>query len=77
MYLMPFTSEIELDNLNVRDSDGRFGDPLLVVVVPLAPEPLCLVPHLYEVLVVLDDDVVLIELAIHVWLGAALNEFSS
>ena len=33
--------------------------------------------HLNEVLVVLDDDVVLIELAIHVWLGAALNEFSS
>ena len=29
--------------------------------------------HLNEVLVVLDDDVVLVELSIHVWLGATLH----
>ena len=67
------TSEVELDNLEVWDPDGRLGDPLLVVVVPLAPEPLGLVPDLDEVLVILDHDVVLVKLAVHVRLGPALQ----
>ena len=67
------TSEVELDHLEVRDPDGRLGDPLLVVVVPLAPEPLGLVPDLNEVLVILDHDVVLVKLAVHVRLGPALQ----
>ena len=70
------TSEVELDHLEVGDSDGRLGDPLLVVVVPLAAEPLGLVPHLDQVLVVLDHDVVLVKLSIHVWLGATLHRKS-
>ena len=70
---MSFTSEVELNNLEVRDPNGRLGDSLLVVVVPLAPQPLGLVPHLDEVLVVLNHDVVLVKLAVHVGLGPALQ----
>ena len=67
------TSEVELDHLEVRDPDGRLGDSLLVVVVPLAPQPLGLVPNLNEVLVILNHDVVLVKLAVHVGLGPALQ----
>ena len=70
---MSFTSEVELNNLEVRDPDGRLGDSLLVVVVPLAAQPLGLVPHLDEVLVILNHDVVLVKLAVHVGLGPALQ----
>lgn len=73
MSLDIFTSEVELDHLEVRDPDGGLGDPLLVVVVPLAPQPLGLVPDLDEVLVILDHDVVLVKLAVHVRLGPALQ----
>ena len=38
--------EVEFDDVNVGDADGGLGDALLVVVVPLAPQPLRLVPHL-------------------------------
>ena len=68
------TSEIQLHHLQVRHSDGRLGDPLLVVVVPLAPESLGLVPDLDEVLVVLDHDVVLVKLSVHVGLRPALKQ---
>ena len=68
------TSEVELDHLEVGDSDGRLGDPLLVVVVPLAAQPLGLVPDLDEVLVVLNHDVVLVKLPVHVGLRPALKQ---
>jgi hypothetical protein len=29
------TSEVEFHDLDVGDPDGRLGDPLLVVIVPL------------------------------------------
>ena len=70
---MSFTSEVELNHLEVRDPDGRLGDSLLVVVVPLAAQPLGLVPDLDEVLVILNHDVVLVKLAVHVGLGPALQ----
>ena len=66
------TSEVELNDFDVRDPDGRFGDTLLVVIVPLTPQPLRLVPHLNEVLVILDYNVVLVKAAVEVGLGPAL-----
>ncbi len=65
------TSEIELDDFEVGDDHGRLGGRLLVVVVPLAAEPFGLVPDFDELLVVLDDDRVLVELALGVRLGPA------
>ena len=38
--------EVELDDVDVGDADRRLRHSLLVVVVPLAPQPLRLVPHL-------------------------------
>ena len=67
------TPEVQLHHLKVRDPDGGLGDALLVVVVPLAPQPLGLIPHLNQVLVVLDHDVVLVELPVHIRLGSALQ----
>jgi len=66
-----FTSEVELDDFEIGDDHGRFGGRLLVVVVPLAAEPLGLVPDLDQLLVVLDDDRVLVEFALGVRLGPA------
>ena len=42
------------------------SSPLLVIVVPLAPQPLGFVPDLDEVLVVLNDDGVLVELSVEI-----------
>ena len=39
-------AEVELDDVDVGDADGRLRHALLVVVVPLAPQTLRLVPHL-------------------------------
>ena len=41
-------AEVELDDVDVGDADRRLRHPFLVVVVPLAPQPLCLVPHLLD-----------------------------
>ena len=65
------TSEIELDDLDIGDPDWRFRDSLLVIVVPFAAQPLSLVPDLDEILIVLNDDVVLVELAVEVGPRAA------
>ena len=40
--------EVELDDVDVGDADRRLRHSLLVVVVPLAAQPLCLVPHLLD-----------------------------
>jgi len=65
------TPEVQLYDVQVGDDHGRLGRGLLVVVVPLAPQPLGLVPHLQQVLVVLHHHRVLVELAVQVGLGAA------
>ena len=41
-------AEVELDDVDVGDADGRLRHALLVVVVPLAPQTLRLVPHLKD-----------------------------
>ena len=63
------TSEVELDDFQIADDHRRLGGRLLVIVVPLAAEPFGLVPHLDQLLVVLDHHRVLVELALGVRFG--------
>lgn len=65
------TPEVELDDVEVGDHHRRLGRGLLVVVEPLAAQPLGFVPHLQQIAVVLDHHGVLVELAVQVGLGAA------
>ena len=67
------TPEVKLHHLKVGHPDRGLGDALLVVIVPLAPQPLRLIPDLNQVLVILDHNVVFIKLAIHVWLSSTLK----
>jgi hypothetical protein len=64
-------AEVELDDVEVGDHHRRLGGRFLVVVEPLAAQPLRLVPNLEQIPVVLDHHRVLVELAVQVGLGAA------
>lgn len=65
------TSEVELDNIQIRDDHRRFGGSLLVVVEPFTSQPLRLVPHFQQILIVLHNDRVFVELAVQIWLSSA------
>lgn len=48
-------TEVQLNDVQVRDDHRRFRGSLLVVVEPLAAQSFRLVPHLQQILVVLHD----------------------
>lgn len=60
------TSEIEFDDFEIGDDHRWFGGRLLVIVVPFATQTFGFIPHFDELFVVLDDDRVLVELALGV-----------
>ena len=64
-----FTSEVEFDDFQVADDHRRFGGRLLVIVVPLAAKSFSLVPHLYQLFIILHYHRVLVELALGVRFG--------
>lgn len=65
------TPEVELNHLEIGDSNWWLGNALFVIIVPFATQSFGLIPNLDQVLVVLDNNVVLVESAIQIGFGSA------